>query len=337
MLSMKIAPFPGAVEVVDHQEAAAQQILAQLGRLCVRQIPVADLDGVQPWPIEDIVAVVEIDGLLDRARVDRGQPADHLGHVPVGARVVDRPAGAAVYATRCPSRSVRVHQTRERPFARRSGSPSAARSRSTRRRGIRETAAVPPTRCQQDISTLPRPPAEPWRPACFGAKCVASAGSKHSRREHSQVDQRPHYDCVFRGIAFPLGRSGYSWRPFSRRPFPPMKDLTQDSIVRNILAMAAPMAAGMLFPDAVLPRRSVFRWRHRRCGRRGRRRGRHADVRHHGAHAGARRRRRRADRAGGRPQGSRRRQPRVQPVACCSRLPARWRRSSAATRSRAAT
>src|SRR5689334_17061844 len=29
--------------------------------------------------------------------------------------------------------------------------------------------------------------------------------------------------------------------------FPPMKDLTQGSIVRNILAMAAPMAAGMIF------------------------------------------------------------------------------------------
>src|SRR5712675_1715898 len=28
---------------------------------------------------------------------------------------------------------------------------------------------------------------------------------------------------------------------------PPMKDLTQGSIVRNILAMAAPMAAGMIF------------------------------------------------------------------------------------------
>src|SRR6266704_625753 len=39
-------PFPGAMKSVAHEESAAEQVLAQLLRLRVGQIPVADLDAV---------------------------------------------------------------------------------------------------------------------------------------------------------------------------------------------------------------------------------------------------------------------------------------------------
>ena len=82
MLSTKIAHSLRAVEVVDHQEAAAQQVLAQLRGLRVGQVPLTDFDGIEPRPIEDVVAVVEVDGLLDRAGVDDAQaggPAPRCG------------------------------------------------------------------------------------------------------------------------------------------------------------------------------------------------------------------------------------------------------------------
>ena len=41
-------PFVGAVEVVAHEEAAAQQVLAELGDLLLGQFPVADFDRVEP-------------------------------------------------------------------------------------------------------------------------------------------------------------------------------------------------------------------------------------------------------------------------------------------------
>ena len=61
----------GAVEIVGHEEAAAQQVFAQLLGLRVGEAPFADLDGVEPGPVV-VVAVVEVDGLLDGAHVRCG-------------------------------------------------------------------------------------------------------------------------------------------------------------------------------------------------------------------------------------------------------------------------
>ena len=103
MLSTKIAHSLRAVEVVDHQEPAAQQVLAQLRGLLVGQVPLPDLDGIEPRPIEHVVAVLEIDGLLDGARVDDAQAADERCDVPVAARIVDGPARAAVLPLAAPA------------------------------------------------------------------------------------------------------------------------------------------------------------------------------------------------------------------------------------------
>ena len=45
-------PLVLAPEVVDHQEAAAIEILAQQRGLVVVEVPLADLDGVQPRVVE---------------------------------------------------------------------------------------------------------------------------------------------------------------------------------------------------------------------------------------------------------------------------------------------
>ena len=60
-------PFLRAVEVVAHEEAAAQKVFAEAADLRVGQLPVAHLDAVEPRPVV-LVAFVEVDRLLDGAR-----------------------------------------------------------------------------------------------------------------------------------------------------------------------------------------------------------------------------------------------------------------------------
>jgi Na+-driven multidrug efflux pump len=79
-----------------------------------------------------------------------------------------------------------------------------------------------------------------------------------------------------------------------------MKDLTQGSITRNILEMAAPMAAGMIFQTLYLMVGLYFVAALGGClRRRGRRRGDHIFHRH-GPEPGAGREFGRADFTGGR-------------------------------------
>jgi hypothetical protein len=52
------------VKIVDHEEAAAEQIFAQLVGLILREQPMANLDRVHYRPVIDVVGTVEIDHLL---------------------------------------------------------------------------------------------------------------------------------------------------------------------------------------------------------------------------------------------------------------------------------
>ena len=63
-------PLVVAPEIVAHEESAAQQEIAHAGGLRIGQFPVTRLDRVQPRPVVDVVFVVQIHRLLDRARVD---------------------------------------------------------------------------------------------------------------------------------------------------------------------------------------------------------------------------------------------------------------------------
>src|SRR5450432_1512145 len=87
-------PFLVAVEVVAHEEAAAQKELAQRFGLAIGEIPVTHYDAVEPGPIV-LEAFVEVDGLFDRAGLNAREAAQGLGEVPVGARVVHGPENAA--------------------------------------------------------------------------------------------------------------------------------------------------------------------------------------------------------------------------------------------------
>ena len=117
------APFVGAPEIVEHKEAAAQQVLAQGRRLGGGQLPVPHFAGVDPGIVERVVAIVEVHGLLNRPHMNPAQPAQRLGKMPVGARIILCPARAAFAPvarvapeTETRPRMLRIHQPRKYPL-----------------------------------------------------------------------------------------------------------------------------------------------------------------------------------------------------------------------------
>jgi hypothetical protein len=48
------------VKIVGHEEAATQQIIAQLLCLGLGQAPLPYLDGVEPGPVVDFIAIVQV-------------------------------------------------------------------------------------------------------------------------------------------------------------------------------------------------------------------------------------------------------------------------------------
>ena len=114
-------PLVSAVEIVAHEEAAAEEVLAHGGGLGIGQIPVAHLDGVEPGPIVN-VAVIEVKRLLDGAHVNAGEPAEGRGEMAVGAGVIHGPIGAAIapvageVEAAAPGADGRIHEPREGPL-----------------------------------------------------------------------------------------------------------------------------------------------------------------------------------------------------------------------------
>jgi hypothetical protein len=87
----------------------------------------AYLDGVKEWIVVDVVIVVQIHRLFDRAAIDASQTADGLQEVPVGARIIlspDRKAflptvgGEAVVTEGTPAPEGRIHQPGEHELGR---------------------------------------------------------------------------------------------------------------------------------------------------------------------------------------------------------------------------
>ena len=96
--------------------------------LLLAPLPVADLDRVEPGPIE-LIAVLDVDGLLDGAAVDAGEAPHREHEMALGARVVGGPAGVALapVAVAAPEAAAtaeasiaagerRIHQAGEHPF-----------------------------------------------------------------------------------------------------------------------------------------------------------------------------------------------------------------------------
>ena len=70
-------PFIFPMEIVDHQKAAAIEVIAQPLGVGFAQLPVSNLDRIEPGPLEHLVAL-DVDDLLDRSCIDPGEPPDPL-------------------------------------------------------------------------------------------------------------------------------------------------------------------------------------------------------------------------------------------------------------------
>ena len=112
-----------AVKIVDHQEAAAQQVLAQLLGLVVGEHPVADLDRVQRGPVINVVGAVQIHHLFRRSRVDAGQAPNAFKQMTVGAGEIHGPlAGPGAVGAELDARmigisvNIGIPQPRANPF-----------------------------------------------------------------------------------------------------------------------------------------------------------------------------------------------------------------------------
>ena len=86
------------MKIVGHEEAAAQQIVAQDFGLAFGQPPFAHLDGVEPGPVVNVVAVFQIDGLLDGPDLQARQAPD--GFAKNDDRRADNPASRATVPSR---------------------------------------------------------------------------------------------------------------------------------------------------------------------------------------------------------------------------------------------
>src|SRR5690606_13125307 len=81
-------------EAVAEQEAATQQVVAQLGGHLVTEIPVSCQARHEEGPVEHIVAVVEVDGLFHGTGVDGAEAAQQGNEGTVTFRIIDSPTRA---------------------------------------------------------------------------------------------------------------------------------------------------------------------------------------------------------------------------------------------------
>jgi hypothetical protein len=89
-------PFVAAPKIVGHEEAAAQEVIAHLGGLRVGEIPFAGTHRVEPGPIEHVVALVEVHGLLHRTRVNPRETPHGLKKMAIGAWIILGPTGVSL-------------------------------------------------------------------------------------------------------------------------------------------------------------------------------------------------------------------------------------------------
>src|SRR5262249_321460 len=76
-------------------EPAAQQVFADGFHLGVGEQPVAHFTRDEPGPVEEVVEIIRVRGLLHAAGVDARQAAQRASEMPVGAGIVLRPRRAA--------------------------------------------------------------------------------------------------------------------------------------------------------------------------------------------------------------------------------------------------
>ncbi len=90
-------PFHAAVEIVDHQEPSAQQVVAQPRGFLVAEYPAADFDGVDPRVVEQMI-VHDRQRLAFVRGIDPRQALHALDQVLLGIRPIGEPAAATAGA-----------------------------------------------------------------------------------------------------------------------------------------------------------------------------------------------------------------------------------------------
>ena len=90
MLAMKISHSRSPQKSSHMKKPPRSRYSRNCFGLCVGQVPFAHLHGIEPGPVEHVVAIVQIDRLLDGAHMEAGQPADGLRES--GGRRADNPA-----------------------------------------------------------------------------------------------------------------------------------------------------------------------------------------------------------------------------------------------------
>ena len=100
--------------IVDHQESAAGEILADFLALPVGEVPMAHFHGVDPGPEIDFVVIqIQVHHLLARSSVDASEAPHALHELAVGLGKIGRP-GAVPAPARISAGG--VAQARKRPL-----------------------------------------------------------------------------------------------------------------------------------------------------------------------------------------------------------------------------
>src|ERR1700730_18267557 len=86
-------PLEVPIEGAGHETPPPQQVIAKHFRLVSGQAPFTHLDGVEPGPVVDLISILEIHRLFDRAHLNAGQPSERLGKLPICRRIVLSPEG----------------------------------------------------------------------------------------------------------------------------------------------------------------------------------------------------------------------------------------------------
>src|SRR4029077_1152278 len=82
------------MEAIDDQETAALQVAAHALGLIVVEVPIGHVDGIEPRPVIDFIAI-RIDHFLVGARVDARQTKNTLHKLPIRSRIIFGPTAVA--------------------------------------------------------------------------------------------------------------------------------------------------------------------------------------------------------------------------------------------------
>src|SRR6185312_5058226 len=149
-------PFSSAEEAVAQQESAAQQVVPQLGRLRIGEVPHAGQAHEEGWRFVHVIAVVEGHRRLDGADGQTRQSAQDTREETVAARVVHRPGRAAL----CPVAKAEPAELRRRRIHQ-AGHDELARDAIIRGQGnvrLRLEAPIDPEGALRENDGLPAQP-----------------------------------------------------------------------------------------------------------------------------------------------------------------------------------